>query len=987
MATSLEPAIHRTSQESPLPAGEADSASIEIRRQLQNVIDPERILIRPIERIAFASDASFYRLIPQAVIQPKTSEEIKHLFRFSQQQRIPITFRAGGTSLSGQAITDGILVDVGRYWRGVRVEQNGKAIRVQPGLIGQQANNALMLYGRKIGPDPASIASCRMSGILANNSSGMCCGVVQNAYHTLASLTFVLPSGTEIDTAEPNAGRLFLTSEPELCATLLRLKAEIEANPKLAARIRQKYKTKNTTGYSLNAFLDFDQPLDIFSHLLIGSEGSLAFIAEAVLNTVPDNPIKLTGLLLFPDLYAACSAIGPLTQAGAAALELMDRASLRSVEDQPGVSPLLKTLPSEAAGVLVEFQASNLAQRTEFESIAAEVSERLPLLHSAEFTTDPVKQAKLWKVRKGMIPSVGAVRPSGTTAIIEDVTLPVNRLADAAIDLRTLFLKHGYDNAIIFGHAKDGNLHFVLTQGFNTAREIERYRLFMDDVVNLVVGKYDGALKAEHGTGRNMAPFVETEWGPEAYRIMQELKSVTDPHNLLNPGVIVNPDPLAHISNLKELPVVESEVDKCIECGFCEHSCPSRDITLTPRQRIVVRREMQRLSEAHDPTGEYEALDRDFPYMALDTCAADGLCATDCPVSIDTGKLTKRFRALRHSGFARATAKLLARNFALPEFGARMALRLGHWIDAHIGPTTMSNLTGALDHASRRILNEPFWHWTYPMPRPRKGPLPKSPADAANADAVYFAACISRIMGALPGEAEDITNMQALLDIAERAKIKLFVPKDLAGHCCGVPFSSKGFDAANESAVNHTIESFFRWSGSGRLPIVIDTSPCTYGLKTCRAQLSPDNQIKFDKLKIMDSVEYASTVLLPRLTITSKLPSVALHPVCSATKMGINPKLVTLAKACSDEIFVPQEAGCCAFAGDRGFLHPELTASATSIEAAELEPHRHAGYYSSSRTCEIGMTRATGQLYRSYLHLLDYATRPDTKSQQLHQSR
>jgi len=979
MAASLEPVFQMDPDANPAnPRSNEDNAvSGEIRRLLQDLIDPERILIRPIERVAFASDASFYRLIPLAVIQPKTAEEIKHLFRFSHQQRIPLTFRAGGTSLSGQAITDGILVDVGRYWRSVRVEQNGKTIRVQPGLIGQQANNALQLYGKKIGPDPASISSCRMGGILANNSSGMCCGVVQNAYHTLSSLTFILPSGTQIDTADANADNIFRMLEPELCATLLELKAQIEANPKLAARIRLKYKTKNTTGYSLNALLDFDRPVDIFSHLLIGSEGTLAFIAEAVLNTVHDFPLKSTGLLLYSDLYAACSSIGALTQAGAAALELMDRASLRSVENQPGVTPHLKTLPDSAAGVLVEFQASNETQLQEFQTIAATTVAKLALLHPAEFTTNPVEQAKLWKVRKGIIPSVGAVRASGTTAIIEDVTLPVDRLADAALDLQALFAKHGYENAIIFGHAKDGNLHFVLTQGFNTGQEIERYRAFMDDVVALVVGKYDGALKAEHGTGRNMAPFVETEWGPEAYRIMQELKAVTDPENLLNPGVIVNPDPLAHITHLKDFPVVESEVDKCIECGFCEHSCPSRDITLTPRQRIVVRREMQRLKDIKAPDANYDALERDFPYMALDTCAADGLCATDCPVSIDTGKLTKHFRALRHSSLAHQAARLMARNFALPEFGARLALRMGHWIDSRFGPDAMNWITGELDRASRAIFDEPFWHWTYPMPRPRKGPLPSSPANEQNgADAVYFAACISRIMGALPGEPEETTNMQALLNVAGRANIKLFVPKDLTGHCCGVPFSSKGFDSANETALDRTIESFFRWSDSGRLPIVVDTSPCTYGLKTCRAQLSATNQARFDKLRILDVVEYASSVLLPRLSFTRKLPSVALHPVCSATKMGINAKLVGLAEACSDEVFVPQNAGCCAFAGDRGFLHPELTASATSGEAAELESHRHSGYYSSSRTCEIGMTRATGQLYRSYLHMLDYATRP-----------
>jgi D-lactate dehydrogenase len=963
-----------TSLETELTAATKDGAldSREIRRLLRDSIAPERILIRPIELVAFASDASFYRLMPRAVVQPMTAEEVIHLFRFSHEYAIPLVFRAGGTSLSGQAITDGILVDIGRYFRNVRVEENGKTIRVQPGLIGQQANNALRLYGRKIGPDPASIASCRMGGILANNSSGMCCGVAQNAYHTLRSLRFILPSGTQIDTADASADNIFRLLEPELSETLLRLKAEIAADAGLSGRVRSKYRTKNTTGYSLNAFLDFDRPVDIFSHILIGSEGTLAFIAEAVLETVPDYPVKSTALLLFADLYAACSAIGALTAAGAAALELMDRAALRSVEDQPGVASLLQGLPESAAGLLVEFQAPNETERLDCETRAAEAIAPMALLHPAEFTADPLEQAKLWKIRKGMFPSVGAVRASGTTAIIEDIALPVERLADAAMDLRMLFARHGYDNAIIFGHAKDGNLHFVLTQGFNTEREVSRYRAFMDDVVALVVQKYDGALKAEHGTGRNMAPFVETEWGPEAYRIMCELKAVTDPRNLLNPGVIVNPNPLAHVSDLKTMPVVEPEVDKCIECGYCEHSCPSRDLTLTPRQRIVVRRELERLKDT-GTSAEFAALDRDFPYMALDTCAVDGLCATDCPVSIDTGKLTKRFRALRHSRLAGKLAETVARHFALAELGARFALNAGHWIEDNFGREAMAGITARLDRISRKLLDAPFWHWSYPMPRARRGVVPFRPNP--DADAVYYPSCISRIMGPLPGE-ESADTMQALLDLADRAKLTLFLPNDVAGHCCGVPFSSKGFEAGNHTAVNRTIESFYRWSGEGRLPIVVDTSPCTYGLKTCRAQLTAENQQKFDRLVILDSVEFAHDAILPRLRIVRQLKSVALHPVCSAAKMGISSKLVVLAQSCGDEVVVPQEAGCCAFAGDRGFLHPELTRSATAPEAAELEPQRHDGYFSSSRTCEIGMTRATGKPYRSYLQMLEEASRP-----------
>jgi D-lactate dehydrogenase len=200
------------------------------------------------------------------------------------------------------------------------------------------------------------------------------------------------------------------------------------------------------------------------------------------------------------------------------------------------------------------------------------------------------EQAFLWKVRKGLFPAVGAVRVSGTSVILEDLAFPVEQLGDAIIDLQRLFNEYGYYNAIIFGHAKDGNLHFVITQSFNETPEVDRYDKFMREVVKLVINKYDGALKAEHGTGRNMAPFVETEWGGDAYAIMKRIKKIIDPDNLLNPGVIINDDANVHIRNLKELPTVEEEVDKCIECGYCEHVCPSRDITTTPRGRFVARR-------------------------------------------------------------------------------------------------------------------------------------------------------------------------------------------------------------------------------------------------------------------------------------------------------------------------------------------------------------------------------------------------------------
>ena len=938
-----------------------------LRDALAAIVGPERVLDRPVDLIAFASDASFYRLIPKAVVFAGSIDEVRGLFRLSQEQKVPMTFRASGTSLSGQSVSDGILVEVARNWRGIQVLEGGAKVKVQPGVLGVHVNHALKFFKAKMGPDPASINTCTVGGILSNTSSGMCCGVTQNAYHTLESLTFLLPSGTVIDTGAPGADERFRQMEPALAEGLLKLKADLLANPALAQRIRSKYKTKNTTGYSLNAFMDFDKPVEIFRNLLVGSEGTLAFIAEAVLKTVPDLPVKVTAFLLFPDLHAACAAIIPLRDAGAAALELLDRASLRSVENQPGTPTNIKTMPEGAAALLVEFHGRDESDRADLERTALSVASGLQLMEPARFTHDPVEQALMWKIRSGTFPSVGAVRKRGTTVLIEDVAFPIESLADAAVDLTKLFAKHGYDEAIIFGHAKDGNLHFVITQSFNDQAAVDRYARLIDDVVELVVKKYDGALKAEHGTGRNMAPFVEAEWGPEAKAVMEQLKDLVDPMRLLNPGVILNADPKCHLSDLKPMPGVEEEVDKCIECGYCEPKCPSRELTLTPRQRIVVRREISRLTENRENPALLASLQESFQYMAVDTCAADGLCATACPVSIDTGQLTKRFRRASHSRRAQKIALSVARNYGSIEPVMRVALRAGHLVQNIFGPKILTVLTKAVKSIGTGH------EWSPEMPKAAKAPLPIT--NKEEAQAIYFPACISRMMGHLPGEPTDQSLVEVLVKLAKRAGVPVHIPLDVEGTCCGVPFSSKGFDEAHRFMINRAIEKFWEWSQQGRLSIVIDTSPCTYGVLSSRGYLTPENQACFDKLKIVDSTTFANDVLLPRLKVSQKVGSVVLHPVCSVTKMNLLPKLEGVANACADNVVVPRDAGCCGFAGDRGFMLPELTASATKHEAREVQSQSFDGYFSSSRTCEVGLTRSTGQVYRSFLYLLEASTR------------
>lgn len=935
-----------------------------MREELLKILPAERIRDRYIDLVSFASDAGFYYLLPKAVVQPLDEEEIVSLFQLSHNQKIPLVFRTGGTSLSGQSITDGILVDLSQFWNKIKVEDDGAMVRVQPGIIGGMVNLHLKKFRKKIGPDPSSISAAMMGGILSNNASGMCCGVKLNSYHTVKYIRFILPDGKTYSTEVKSDYDRFQRESSDLFNTLEGLRNQIHASEPLFKKIRHKYRTKTTIGYSLNAFIDYEHPLDILAHLLIGAEGTLAFISEAVMNTVPDYPFKSTALLYFPNIYAACQSIVPLTNAGAMMVELMDRASLHAVENLPGMPSVVKKLPEDAAALLIEFQENSVVELDSRVNDFIKSSTQLSLLNLPAFTRDPKEQDFLWKVRKGLFPAVGAVRKSGTTVILEDIAFPVAKLGDAILDLQKLFKKYEYWNAIIFGHAKDGNIHFVVTQSFNTEDEIIRYDRFMKEVIELVVTKYDGTLKAEHGTGRNMAPFVETEWGGEAYEIIRKIKFAVDPLQLLNPGVIVNDDKDTHIKFLKSLPTVEEEVDRCIECGYCEPKCPSKDLTTSPRRRIVIRRVLKNLEQHSDKTN-YNTLLEQYQYDGIETCAVDGLCATACPVDINTGDLIKRLRKENHSAAANRNALRIAKNFATVQSIVRLALQTGSGINSVFGKKAMSGITKGLKAI---ISSSPLWTSRLSTP-PDLSILKTKQANGTSGEIVYFPSCISRVLGTYPGKQKNI--METFLSVCAKAGVGVSIIQNLNQTCCSQIFSSKGFKDAHQFTANKTIKNLWDSSNQGQKPVVIDVSSCAHTLHQLRPLLTNENQTKFDRLRILDSVDFLHDMVLPLVKVKVKAKSIVLHPVCSLQKMKTEDKFVAIAKSFASEVTVPKHSGCCGMAGDRGFLFPELTTSATASEGNEVKQKKYDGYYSTTKTCEMAMSEAVNENYESILYLVD----------------
>lgn len=926
-----------------------------LHTELAARIPAERLITDPLRLLAWGTDASFYRLVPKLAVVVDSEAELIDLLAHCARLATPVTFRAGGTSLSGQAITDSVLVLLGDGWRRCEVSAGAATITLQPGVIGAEANRRLASHGRKIGPDPASIDTAKIGGIAANNASGMCCGTAQNSYRTVDGIRVVFADGTVLDTRDATSRAAFPERRRDLVDGIAAFAREATGNTALAGRIRHKFKIKNTTGYSLNALVDYADPIDVLAHLMIGSEGTLGFISEITYRTVPEYADKASALILFDDLKTACRAVTALKGAPVAAVELADRPALRSVEGKPGLPESIKALGPDGAALLVETRAADAAGLDA--QIAATVATLagLPTFEPVRFSKDPAECARYWNVRKGMFPSVGAMRAIGTTVIIEDVAFPVERLAEATLALQRLLATHGYRDAIIFGHALEGNLHFVFTQDFNAPAEIERYRGFMDALATLVVDDFDGSLKAEHGTGRNVAPFVEHEWGAEAYGLMRRIKALFDPTGLLNPGVLINDDREVHLANLKPMPACDALVDRCIECGFCEPKCPSRGLTLSPRQRIVGWREIARAERADPGAPALAAMRALYDYHGIDTCAACGLCATACPVGIETGLLIKQLRGERHGALARTVASVCAENFGAVTAGVRMGLATA---DALHGVVGTSAMRGTLD-TLRRWSGNRLPKWSPAMPRAAHVRMATASGAGQGDKLVYFPSCAARTMGAQRGD-----DAAALPEVAERlfrkAGFDVVYPPAAAGLCCGQPFESKGLADVAQRKSDELEATLCATSENGRWPIVFDTSPCAYRMRL----------VFGGRLPVHDGIEFIHDVVLPRVTIVPTSEPVLVHPVCSVRKMGSVDKLLAIAGRCSTNVVTVPDVLCCGFAGDKGFDRPELNEHALRNLRAAVPPDCVHGY-SSSRTCEIGLSEASGIAYRSIIQLVE----------------
>ena len=969
-------------------------------------IPQERVYTDELRRLAWGTDAGFYRLIPQIVIRSEGEEEISRLLKLADRYGLPVTFRAAGTSLSGQAISDSILIVAGKHWEEYSISPDHEEITLQPGIIGQRVNELLAPFGRKFAPDPASVKSAMVGGIVMNNASGMNCGTHANSDKMLLSARIVLADGTVLDTGDSVSRAAFEVTHPDFIRRICALRDKVQANRELAVRIHYKYSIKNVTGLNLLPFIRFSNPFDIITHLMVGSEGTLAFLSRVTMKTEYDYPCKASAMLYFRTIKNACRAVvamKKLTANGGEPIvkgaELLDWKSLASVGDSVYLQYKSEQGASTAEGltaVLTETKArtpEELQQRISvIESMLADFGTYIPV----HFTDKPEEYSKYWAIRSGIFPSVGGTRQPGTTCLIEDVAFHIEDLPEATAELQRLIARHGYEDACIYGHALEGNYHFILNQSFNSDAEVKRYEDLMNDVKTLVVDNYDGSLKAEHGTGRNMAPFVRYEWGEAAYEIMKAVKKLFDPKGLLNPGVIFNDDPKCHIKNFKPLPLlgdegtraalanssarqlVSEKVDKCIECGFCEVNCLSCGFTLSSRQRIVLQREIARLRQSGEAPGRLALLEKQYRYPGNQTCAGDGLCSMSCPMGINTGDLTHIIRQeeLPQGSVGYKIGNFAANHFAGIKSTLRPVLGLANFGHSVLGTKAMSSITKGMHN----VLGIP--QWTPAIPKSYnikhselKNAIPGN--SAANSQlptpnslpnrVVYFPSCINQTMGLPKKSPVEQALVSKLIALLQKGGYEVVFPKDMEKLCCGTIWESKGMlDIADRKAAELEA-ALWEASEQGKYPVLCDQSPCLHRMReTIR------------KMKLYEPAEFIYTFLRDKLVFTPIDRPVALHITCSMRKMGLADTMTALARLCSTKVIVPEEVGCCGFAGDRGFTHPELNAYALRKLRPQIEAAGVSIGYSNSRTCEIGLTTNSGIPYVSIAYLVDQCTQPST---------
>lgn len=931
---------------------------VSFKKDLDQMGFEGEILEKAFDRIVSSINASPYKQIPKMVAKVSCEEDVVSLMKAALRRNIPYTFKAAGTSLSGQCISKELLIILNNEkWRKSKIEKNGSYITVQVGLTGLEVNRLLTPFRKKIGPDPSSLSVAKIGGIVANNAKGNCCGTFDDSYKTLESMKVILYDGTLLDSKDLKSRSAFEKSHKDLIKKILELSKEAKNNPAVFNMIKHKYKIRNTVGLTLCALLDFEDPIDILIHLMIGSEGTLGFISEVTFKTISILPFTSTVLVTFKNKKDAEAGIKVCKELNASAVEWMNDELIFKARQVEKLKNVIQPMSVGGVTLLIEI---NSESESELEKKELGIKNGLHKVSNEQieinFKRNWKDREKIWALRKGAFTISSKGKKISASLITEDIVVPIDSLADAIEDIEILLLKNSYEK-IVFGHALFGNFHLLFSVDFSNEKEKEKYDSFMIDLFSIVVRRYNGSMKGEHGTGRNVSPFVEKEWGQSCYRLMEKIKEIFDPKNLMNNEVIFNHDKKSYLKDISTIEEVDPTIDNCVECGFCEPVCPSRNIALNPRERIAVLREVEN-KESKFSKKDLKNIKKEFNKKGVNTCGIVGVCGIACPIGIDTGNMIKKINIRKKNKIEKKIAEFFARRFHLLDLTLRIFLTFFHFLCKFLTFKGIKITFKKIRKLGVRSIPFLFSKETFPVLENVKSI--KNNSCIGFKKVVFFPTCVERLMKHPSNEDSMLDDFFSLL---KKARVQAIIPKNMNSLCCGQIFSGRGFLRAGEIAKEQLKKEFYKITNGGVIPIVVNTSSC---FKTL-------DFLNKENFKIFDLSSFILEYLNESLTYEKVKEDILIHEPCSLKNTSAYGNIKKIANMCTDFVYEPIDLECCGFAGDKGFFEPEVNESA-------LKPLRNQKYskikrgFSQSFLCEVGLSFYTGKSYRSILKLVNECT-------------
>ena len=953
----------------PTPAGDPvqDALQADLRAVVRGEVD---FGVR--RRAEYSADASIYRRVPLGVVFPRDADDVVAAVAACRRHGVPVTARGGGTSIAGQAVGPGVVLDCSRHLtRVLAVDPGGRTAVVEPGVVLDDLARALAPHGLAFGPDPSTHSRATIGGMIGNNACGAHSVAWGRTSDAVLSLDVLLYDGTrmtvraltpdQVEEVVAGGGRA-----GEVHAALRDL-----ARHHLAALRRELGRfPRQGSGYALEHLLP-EHGFDV-ARALVGSEGTCALVLAATVRLVVPPAARALVVAGYPDPPAAADATPAVLAHRPLAVEGIDGALVDAWRTRH-VAPAEVTLPPGRAWLYVEVGGATPAQaRARADALGA----ALPGASGVRTITEPAEQRALWRIREEGS-GLATRLPDGSEAWPgwEDAAVPVDRLGAYLRDFTALLGRHGR-RGVVYGHYGEGCLHVRIDFDLATPAGVAGYRAFLEDAARLVAS-HGGSLSGEHGDGRARAELLPLLYSPEVVAAFEEFKAVWDPAGGLNPGVLVWADRTdAHLrvgpGSVAPRPErtwfayatdggdLARAVRRCVGVGACraEHGpgvmCPSYQVTRDERDstrgRARVLGEMLRGELVTDGWRAPEVLD------ALDLCLACKACRTDCPVNVDLATYKAEFLAHHYRRRLRP-----ASHYSmgwLPVWA-----RLGSAAPVLANALTARPLAGAVkrlagiapERTLPRLAQPTFRQWYARRPRVGGGRPVVLWADTFTE---HFAAQVGR----------------AATDVLARAGFAPLVPP--AGRCCGLTWVSTGQLGVATRVLRRTLATLDPVVSRG-VPVVVLEPSCAATLRDDLPALLPDDP---RARRVAAAVRTLAELLVesgwepPQLGVTAlRQEHCHQHAVLGSTadEELLERAGVTLA---------PLAAGCCGLAGHFGFERAHYAVSMAVGERALLPAVRAAGpdtvVLADGFSCRTQVAQATGREAQHLAELLAAAPGP-----------